>query len=72
MLAAVQSTEVPEEHDRDGLVAPQRSELDRLTLLVLYGQLREVVSAVQHTAILSRRPLHRCNQRIDVRFSSLV
>jgi hypothetical protein len=48
MVAAVDSTEVAEEHERRGAVAPERTELDGVASFVEHGELREIVGAVQH------------------------
>jgi hypothetical protein len=45
VLAAVDSTEVTEEREDDGLVAPQRTELDYATGLVEDRHLREIIDA---------------------------
>jgi len=49
----MESTKVPGEHEHDRLVAPQRAELDALTLLVEDGQLAEVVRTGLHAHIVA-------------------
>ncbi len=60
MIAAVNSTEVPDEDQHRGAIAPERAELDSLAVLVEDGQLCEVVGAIQHGGYRPLRAMQNC------------
>jgi len=51
VLAAVQSTEVADEREHRGLVAPQRAEHDQLAALILDRHLGEGIGAFEHAPL---------------------
>jgi hypothetical protein len=53
VLAAEQSTEVPDEHEHRGPVSPEGPEHDRAALRVEDGHLREIIGAGRHGPVIA-------------------